>query len=82
MYLVCDESATTPVAEMLDDNYWDCYTKIKVRTHTACGDVAPPPGGQSSDGGEDETDIGMILCVLFFVFGGMYVAAPCLSTAV
>jgi hypothetical protein len=82
VYLVCDETATTPVAEMLDDNYWDCYVKIKVRTHTACGDVAPPSGGQGSDGGEDGTDVGMIMCVLFFVFGFMYVFTPCLFTVV
>lgn len=68
---MCDSSATTPVVEMIDDNYWDCYVKIKMRTSAACADQAPPSGGQGGGAEEDETDVGMILCVLFFVFGFM-----------
>lgn len=74
---MCDSSATTPVVEMIDDNYWDCYVKIKMRTSVACDDVAPPPGGQSGAASVDDTDVGMILCVLFFVFGFMCVCTNC-----
>jgi hypothetical protein len=43
VYFVCDENATTPFVDMIDDNYWDCYVKIKMTTNLACDNSPPPP---------------------------------------
>lgn len=36
IYLECDETATTPLATCLDDNYWDCYVDLQIKTNLAC----------------------------------------------
>eukprot|EP00035_Acanthoeca_spectabilis_P021266 m.437246 g.437246 ORF g.437246 m.437246 type:complete len:272 (+) comp18087_c0_seq1:91-906(+) len=71
VWLVCDEDADTPVPVMIDDNYWDCYVKIILRTNQMC--VQAPPGGQNGGVSEEEEDIGMILCVVFFVAVFVYI---------
>ena len=42
IYLVCDESASTPVASIIEDSYWECYMHAQIRTKLVCG-TAPPP---------------------------------------
>jgi hypothetical protein len=42
IYLLCDESAVTPVAEIIKDSYWGCYMHARLRTKLVCG-IAPPP---------------------------------------
>lgn len=66
-------SCCRAVAVMIDDNYWDCYLKIVLRTNRVCGQTAAPPGGQNGGVSEEEEDIGMILCVVFFVAVFVYI---------
>lgn len=59
--------------EMIEDDYWECSVTAKLFTDKTCASGGAPPAGQNGFTEEDETDVGMILCVLFFVFGAIYV---------
>jgi len=73
IFLVCDPNAATPYTEMIDDDYWECQVHAKLYSALACK-LGNPSGGQATFTEEDETDVGMILCILFFLGFGFYFA--------
>mmetsp|Transcript_89442 Transcript_89442/g.124230 ORF Transcript_89442/g.124230 Transcript_89442/m.124230 type:complete len:244 (-) Transcript_89442:123-854(-) len=40
IYFQCDPARTTPIVEMIDDNYWSCYVNIKFKTDKVCPEAA------------------------------------------
>eukprot|EP00039_Didymoeca_costata_P025887 m.14461 g.14461 ORF g.14461 m.14461 type:complete len:260 (+) comp5104_c0_seq1:61-840(+) len=80
IYFSCDSSATTPVVSIQEESYYECTIYLKISTAIACGGGGgggEDPGKDPNKGkisAEDEKDVGMILCVLFFVFGIIYFA--------
>jgi len=73
IYLVCDDSATTPIAEIIKDSYWECYMHATLRTNLVCGGAGPAyPDANYSAEEEAGDDVGMLLCVFFFVGFGLY----------
>eukprot|EP00040_Diaphanoeca_grandis_P021129 m.112556 g.112556 ORF g.112556 m.112556 type:complete len:278 (-) comp28198_c2_seq1:402-1235(-) len=67
IYLVCNPEADEPIIKMIEDNYWECFVHIKMQTKHACG-------ASESFIEFVEEDVGMVLCILLFVFLGLYFA--------
>lgn len=71
VFLVCNENAQVPIVNSLSDSYWDCAVNIKMETSLACASSSSPEGSVDI-AVEVETDVGMFLCIFFFLGFGLY----------
>jgi len=88
IYQVCSSGATTPFSSIVHESYYDCEVFIALHSQAACsggnfppsppgpGPPAPPgpPGNGGQTGKVTEADVGMAVCLLFFLGGGAYFA--------
>lgn len=80
IYQTCNPNAAQPFTEMLHESYYDCQVFVNVKSKAACGGGSgpSPPGPSNPSTGkiskEDEADVGMWLCILFFLGTGAFFA--------
>eukprot|EP00729_Bicosta_minor_P018418 gene18418-376_t len=88
IYQVCSSGATTPFSSIVHESYYDCEVFIALHSQAACsggnfppsppgpGPPAPPgpPGNGGQTGKVTKADVGMAVCLLFFLGGGAYFA--------
>jgi len=79
IYHTCDANAAQPTVAMLHESYYDCQVFVNVNSKAACAGGGGGGGGGGSPGGstgrlspDDEADVGMWLCIFFFLGTGMF----------
>merc|ERR1719272_3607 len=83
IYHVCSSQSAQPFTSIVHESYYDCEVFIALHSQAACSGSAPAPGpGPSPPPGQPGgqtgevigADVGMALCLLFFLGGGAYFA--------
>merc|ERR1719272_2732924 len=89
VYHVCATGASTPYTSLVHESYDNCEVFLALHSQTACdagggpppspgppgpGPSPSPPGNGGQTGEVTTADIGMIVCILFFLSGGAYFA--------